>query len=137
MKIKHRVYKKNSFSDLKKLALLENKEIQKEWEWINKITKQVHFRGADFTIQESTHKTLGLEPETILSKPLEALNEQFINLENALLLQKGCFMDTYSFESNQINWLMSLIDQNSVKETKNEKIDMTNTTRIIVNKLDI
>ncbi|WP_426461122.1 hypothetical protein [Mycoplasma hafezii] len=136
MNNKQRVLPKNTFADLKNLALQDNQEIRSEWEWVNKVTKSnISFLPNKKTETEK-HK-LGVDAEIILNHQLEELQLAFLDLENNLISQKGCFMDKYSFESNQINWLVSLIDQNSIKENKADKIDMTKTTRIIVNKLDI
>ncbi|VEU72702.1 hypothetical protein [Mycoplasmopsis gallopavonis] len=126
----------SNFKDLKKLAIKNDLALQGELKWLAKYVN-VDDLASDNQANLVKVNQIGLDPKTILNSDLSILQSNFQDLENQFLLEAGCFMDAYSFESDSIDWMLSLVDQNSAKKEQNQPQDMHNTTKIIVNKLDI
>ncbi|VEU70173.1 hypothetical protein [Mycoplasmopsis glycophila] len=125
-----------SFNEMKNLALKNNDLIKNELKWMNKIVdaSDITPNFEDKIVKVTRH---GVDIETFLNHEIETLENNFEDLKNELNLETVCFMDKYNFESEQENLSLSLLDPNSHKNNQEQKNNMNNTTKIIVNKLDI
>ncbi|WLP85708.1 hypothetical protein [Mycoplasma seminis] len=135
-KNKHSAQEVNHFTRLKNLALLGDKEIDKEVKWLN------NFFDADFA-QKIDFNNLALQEWcdeqafVTNNSPLKRAAEELNNIELIYLQLSGCYFDSYSLyqPNTKDKWIYELINQpNSQVAISQEK--STNTTRVKVNKLE-
>lgn len=130
------ITQKYDFRKLKLLSLNENQSLLNEIDWINQtFNNNLQLPNT----KEFEELVINTNSNKIENQNLVELEKSFIKLNEKLQNDRGSFMDTYNFQSNELDDLLLEINQNfTIKNSSaNGIIDMKNTTRIIVKKMDI
>ncbi|AKA50194.1 hypothetical protein VO56_03040 [Mycoplasmopsis gallinacea] len=130
------ITQKYDFRKLKLLSLNENQSLLNEIDWIN----QTFNNNLQLSNTKEFEKlAINTNSNKVENQNLVELEKSFIKLNEKLQNDRGYFMDTYNFQSNELDDLLLEINQNfTIKNSSaNSIIDMKNTTRIIVKKMDI
>ncbi|MBW0594892.1 hypothetical protein MALH04_00653 [Mycoplasma anatis] len=123
------------------LSLKNNHEVEKDYKKLKKIFKNIDPK-LDFNIsinnENLSSKTISDEMNQFIkiNSKLELLDNIFTEL--FLQIYDTSFMEEYSFESNEVKYLCGLLDLNTQDSNVDDSIiDLTKTTRVIVNQVKI
>lgn len=123
------------------LSLKNNHEVEKDYKKLKKIFKNIDPK-LDFNIsinnENLSSKTISDEMNQYIkiNSKLELLDNVFTELFSQIY--DSSFMEEYSFESNEVKYLCGLLDLNTQDSNVDDSIiDLTKTTRVIVNQVKI
>lgn len=123
------------------LSLKNNHEVEKDYKKLKKIFKNIDPK-LDFNIsinnENLSSKTISDEINQFIkiNSKLELLDNIFTELFSQIY--DSSFMEEYSFESNEVKYLCGLLDLNTQDSNVDDSIiDLTKTTRVIVNQVKI
>ncbi|AWX70501.1 hypothetical protein DP067_04090 [Mycoplasmopsis anatis] len=123
------------------LSLKNNHEVEKDYKKLKKIFKNIDPK-LDFNIsinnENLSSKTISDEMNQFIkmNSKLELLDNIFTELFSQIY--DSSFMEEYSFESNEVKYLCGLLDLNTQDSNVDDSIiDLTKTTRVIVNQVKI
>lgn len=126
---------------LYKLSLKNNYEVEKDYKKVKKIFKnldpKIDFK-LNFTNENLPKKSISPEMSKFIevNSKLELLDNVFTELFSQIY--DSSFMENYSFESNDVKYLCGLLDLNTQEKDDDDSIiDLTKTTRVIVNQVKI
>lgn len=126
---------------LYKLSLKNNSEVEKDYKKVKKIFKnldpKIDFK-LNFTSENLPKKAISSEMSKFIevNSKLELLDNVFTELFSQIY--DSSFMENYSFESNDVKYLCGLLDLNTQEKDDDDSIiDLTKTTRVIVNQVKI
>lgn len=126
---------------LYKLSLKNNSEVEKDYKKVKKIFKnldpKIDFK-LNFTNENLPKKSISPEMSKFIevNSKLELLDNVFTELFSQIY--DSSFMENYSFESNDVKYLCGLLDLNTQEKDDDDSIiDLTKTTRVIVNQVKI
>lgn len=129
------------FDLLCNLSLKNNHEVEKDYKKLKKIFKNIDPK-LDFNIsinnENLSSKTISDEINQFIkiNSKLELLDNIFTELFSQIY--DSSFMEEYSFESNEVKYLCGLLDLNTQDSNVDDSIiDLTKTTRVIVNQVKI
>lgn len=126
---------------LYKLSLKNNSEVEKDYKKVKKIFKnldpKIDFK-LNLTNENLPKKSISSEMSKFIevNSKLELLDNVFTELFSQIY--DSSFMENYSFESNDVKYLCGLLDLNTQEKDDDDSIiDLTKTTRVIVNQVKI
>ncbi|QDY88398.1 hypothetical protein [Mycoplasma anserisalpingitidis] len=126
---------------LYKLSLKNNSEVEKDYKKVKKIFKnldpKIDFK-LNLTNENLPKKSISPEMSKFIevNSKLELLDNVFTELFSQIY--DSSFMENYSFESNDVKYLCGLLDLNTQEKDDDDSIiDLTKTTRVIVNQVKI
>lgn len=126
---------------LYKLSLKNNSEVEKDYKKVKKIFKNLDHKidfKLNLTNENLPKKSISSEMSKFIevNSKLELLDNVFTELFSQIY--DSSFMENYSFESNDVKYLCGLLDLNTQEKDDDDSIiDLTKTTRVIVNQVKI
>lgn len=126
---------------LYKLSLKNNSEVEKDYKKVKKIFKNIDAKidfKLNLTNENLPKKSISSEMSKFIevNSKLELLDNVFTELFSQIY--DSSFMENYSFESNDVKYLCGLLDLNTQEKDDDDSIiDLTKTTRVIVNQVKI
>ncbi|WP_041594080.1 hypothetical protein [Mycoplasma crocodyli] len=114
-----------------------SKIINKEYAWIKNVFKDFDYKRTSSLPKKIKYKNNIINRDTLVVSNLTTIKS--ILHEMKLLNSKHVFfMDNYSYRNHDIDdVILTLKGNNNLAENGNELIDLTKTTRVVINKIKI